>query len=174
MEEQSKNIDFIDLFYKFSMIIIAMSNLFYARYIYNAKDKKEDNEKKKDRKINWLKNLVLDYNLEHFYTTFDEIGVELLKLKESNDVVNIEDINNILAVKFIFLRTKFIDLLLAVDEDMYNDVLFKIDSLQDFLTEELFNEQNDFKNVETYDEILVQPLSEIKTNVLKIFFSYNG
>ena len=71
----------LDIFFKTATIIIAIANLFFVVKFFNLKNKKEDADKEKDRRINWLKTLVLDHSLDSFYSFFDSLETELNKLK---------------------------------------------------------------------------------------------
>lgn len=171
----AKEVDYIDICYKIAMITIAILNLCYALYVFKFKNNKEDKDKEKDRRINWLKNIILDYNLDNFYDFFKKSHEELSNLKNGNleDLVKGE-INDEIATLFINLRRDFTDSFLAVDDKIYADVMFNVDRLQDFLTNEIFNEENDFQDELIFQEIVEEPLSMAKSVILKIIFSYRG
>lgn len=66
---------------KIATVCIAICNLILTVKFFNFKNKKEDVDKENDRRIQWLKSLILDHNLKHFYAFFDALNIELNKLK---------------------------------------------------------------------------------------------
>jgi hypothetical protein len=54
-------------------VLIAMVNIVFAIYFFVRKDRKENKDKKRDIRIAWFKNLILDYTMEHFYGFFENL-----------------------------------------------------------------------------------------------------
>ena len=149
----------LDIFFKTATIIIAIANLFFVVKFFNLKNKKEDADKEKDRRINWLKTLVLDHSLDSFYSFFDSLETELNKLKEQN--LTIDDkkhVDDKLGDEFILLRRNFTDTLIAVDENLYKNVLNISDKLQTHLTETIFDNGINLAHPPKYQELVLEKL----------------
>ena len=165
----------LDVFFKAAMFILAIINLIYAVVIFKAKTKKDDADKERDRKISYLKTLILDHNLKHFYTFFDAIEIKLTPLKTS--ALNDEQkrvIHETLSEHFIELRRKFIDSLLAIDRDLYNSILLKTDELQTHLSMTMFDPGINLSHRPKFDEVITENLTTTKTEILKVIFAYRG
>lgn len=168
-----EGICFIDFFSKFALVIIALANLFFAIKFFNIKTEKDDEEKTKDRKVSWLKTLILDHNLEHFYKFFDLLDEELIKLKQSDlSDQKKQDINDVIAQHFIYFRRKFIDIHLAVDDDLYHRFMKLSDDLQDHITVSIFDQGINLDKEQKFNEVIESKLMETKTNFLKTFFCF--
>lgn len=160
---------------KLALVIIAILNLYFAKKFFNFKNVKDDKDKEKDRKIQWLKSLILDHNLKHFYDFFDKLDAELDKLKQDN--LTIEDkkeINAKIAEQFVFLRHKFIDMLLAVDNRLYDTFIESSDNLQDHITTAIFDQGINLTHQTKFDEVIKRKLMETKTEFIKCLFGYRG
>lgn len=165
----------LDIFFKSGTIIIAIANLFFVVKFFNLKNKKEDADKEKDRRINWLKTLVLDHSLDNFYSFFDTLETELNKLKEHN--LTIDDKKNIddkLGDQFILLRRNFTDTLIAVDENLYKSVLNISDKFQTHLTDTIFDNGINLAHPPKYQELILEKMTIAKTEIIKILFRYRG
>ena len=139
------------------------------------KSKKDDDEKEKDRKISWLKTLVLDHNLKHFYEFFNSLEKEFVALKQNalNDTQK-QEIDEKIAGHFIVLRRSFIDTLLAVDKTLYDKVLKKMDDYQGIITSSIFDNGINLAHQPKFEEILLNNLTTTKTDVLECLFNYRG
>jgi len=168
-------IDYVDIGFKAATFITAVSNLIFAILIYKLKNKKEDIDKEKDRRINWLKTLVLDYNLDHFYAFFDNVEPDLYRFKQTGLTDSQkQDIDAKVADHFITLRRKFIDSILAVDQTLYDNILIKSDSLQEHITNSVFDQGINLIHGPKFDDVLLKKLNETKTEIVKLLFSYRG
>jgi hypothetical protein len=173
--QPQENTDYLDIAFKTATICIALFNAYFAIKIFKDKNKKEDTEKERDRKIQLLKTLVLDHNLEYFYTIFDEIENELEKLKLPNltdqDKLiidsNIQDL-------FIKLRRKFYDSLLAIDETLYNNIENRCDELQSHFSLTIFDQGINLSHIPKYDDLINEKLIDSKTEIIRFLFSYRG
>lgn len=156
-------------------LIISLINLFYAINFFWRKDKKEDDVKERDLRISWFKSLILDYNLEHFHNFFQEIDKESQKLKPKKLPDKAKQvINEAIKDQQSFLRKNFVDMLLAVDDELYNSTLKELDKLTDHLTEVIFDSGINLTHAPKFEEEISQKISETKTNILKLFFGYKG
>ncbi len=167
--------DYLDIAFKTATITIAAINVIFAIRIFRVKSKKDDSDKEKDRKILWLKTLVLDHNLKHFYDFFDKIEIDLAALKQ----VNLSDdqkkvIDDKVADHFIAVRRKFTDLLISVDKTLYDKTLKLTDDLQEFLSSSMFDPGINLSFTPKYDEIISEKLTTAKTEIIRQLFTYRG
>lgn len=171
-EEGSSFLKTINVFYKFATVMIALFNLVFAIYIFIMKDKKEDNNKEADRKINLLKTLVLDYNLKYVYSFFDELETILSILKDPK--ANKVTIEQQIQVLFKGLNEKFIYFLSAVDNNLYNKILRKSDNFRDQLVANIFDEGINIHVDKQYNELIDKPYKVFKKDIIQDLFSYTG
>jgi hypothetical protein len=168
-------IDILDIAFKSATILIAGTNMFFAYKFFAFKNKKEDVDKEKDRKINWLKTLILDHNLKHYYSFFDDLEKELNELKKPNLTdINKQTIDEKNAELFIAIRRKFTDILLIVDNQIYKETIILFDKLQGELTETIFNQGINLSHPPKFEEEIMSRLASTKTDVIKRIFNYRG
>jgi hypothetical protein len=165
----------LDNTYKVAMVIIAGTNVYFAHKFFNFKNTKEDIDKEKDRKINWLKTLILDHNLKHFYVFFDQIESELMKLNTPNlNDIEKQAIDETNAEFFITIRRKFTDIFLVVDKKIYSDVMNSFDNLQSNLTETIFNQGINLSYKPKFEDEIMSKVCATKTEIINKIFNYRG
>jgi hypothetical protein len=173
--EPQNTVDYLDIAFKLAAICIALFNVIFAINIFRIKNKKDDSEKEKDIKIQLLKTLVLDHNLKYFYSVFDEIESELLKLKAPNLNDNQKSkIDSDIADLFIKLRRRFFDSLLAIDDDLYDVVIDFSDELQGHLTNSIFDQGVNLSHAPKFDELIKEKIIKTKTEIIRKLFNYRG
>lgn len=165
----------LDVFFKSATILIALTNLFFVIKFFNLKTYKDEVDKERDRRINWLKSLVLDYSLDDFYNFFDilENDLEGLKGQNINHQVKVQ-INDKISDQFIYLRRKFTDTLFAVDVNLYRDVLNLSDNLQSHLSMTIFDNGVNLAHPPKYQELVSEKLIRMKSDIIKLLFEYRG
>lgn len=165
----------LDIVFKVATILIAVINLGYAFYIFRYKDRKEQNEKEADLNIYWLINLILNHNLHFFYEFINSIEVELSHLKTQGitDETKV-GINANVGDQFSTLRIRFIDVLMAVDSNLYSKILDEMDKLQDHITETIFDPGINLSYEPKYQEKLLEAITRSKTDVIRVLFNYRG
>jgi hypothetical protein len=165
----------LDNFQKIATIVIAIANLFLLIKYTNFKNKKEDKEKENDRKINWLKTLILDHNLSKFYSFFDSVKAELanLRIRGMSDSQK-ETVDSKVGDHFINLRRDFIDILLAIDDKLYKQILEIIDKLQAHLTNTTFDDGINLDVDSKFNDLILEVLTKSKTDIIKLLFHYRG
>lgn len=156
-------------------IIIAIANVVLIIFIFRHNNKKDDSDKEKTRRQHLLKTLVLDYNMSKFYSFYQEIHKETNALLANN--LSNEDksrINENIKEKAVELRQNFIDMFLAIDDNLYQMLLSKIDELIDSLTNTIFDEGINLAFKPKYDEEVSKRIRESKTAIIGVLFSYTG
>ena len=66
---QSQN-STLDMVYKIATIVIATVNVILMFYVFKINYKKNDENKRKDRRISLMKSIILDHNLKYLYEIF--------------------------------------------------------------------------------------------------------
>lgn len=165
----------IDNVAKMATILIALANIFFAYRIFEFKDRKEDDQKERERKMQMLKTLILDHSLKDLFTFFDEISSELRILK--NNSLSVQEkiqIDLKIQEKIVNVRRKFIDLLIAIDNTLYDSILKSLDLLQEHITKSLFDEGINLSHEPKYNEIIEVKLTSVRTDIIKSLFNYKG
>lgn len=153
----------------------AAGNIGFNIYSFRKKNQREDEDRIRKQRLDWLKTLILDSNLTVFFDFFDHVEQELrhLTIPKSGEVekkLAIEKIND----QRIFLRRKFISLLAAVDENLYNCTLEKVDNLIDGFTANIADEGINLKHEPKFEEIIINRIIETRTEIIKEFFKFEG
>jgi hypothetical protein len=167
--------NYLDIAFKVATISIAIFNAIFAIKIFNLKTEQDKIDKNRDRKIQLLKTLILDHNFKNFYSIFDEIEDELIKLKETNlsdDKKSIIDSN--LSELFIKLRRKFYDSLLAIETPLYDEIKKQSDELQSHFSLTIFDPGINLSHIPKYDDLINEKLINTKTAIIKELFGYRG
>jgi len=165
----------LDTIYKIAMICIAFFNIFFAIYIFNFKNRKDDYANERNRKIGLLKSLVLDHNMKYLYDFFENIDKEVQALKLLNININEKrNTNDNLINLGIILRQNFIDTLIAIDKGLYTDIILTTDNLLDTLTENIFDEGINLSHLPMFEQKITKLITENKTSIIKTLFSYKG
>lgn len=165
----------LDIAFKAATVCIAGFNVYFAVKIFRLKDKKDETEKERDRKIQLLKTLVLDHNLKNYHSIFNDIEQQLILLKQANLSTNDKQIiDTQIADYFIQLRSKFYDALLAIDDNLYESIKDKADCLQTHITNTIFDPGINLSHQPKFDELVTQKLTTTKTEIIRTLFKYRG
>lgn len=157
-------------------LIVSIVNLVIVIVFFNRRNEKEDRDTRRKQRIDWFKTLILDSNLTHFYQFFDAIEGEMHKLAKTsspNDSLK-EKVNEAIKAHQRTFRLRFVDALLAVDKSLYEEVVKIADSLTDRFTESIFDSGINLHHPPKYEEIVITPLSETKTSMIRQILSYEG
>jgi hypothetical protein len=165
----------LDIAFKSATILIAAFNAYFAVKFFWFKDKKDELEKERDRKIQLLKTLVLDHNLTHYHSIFDKLEGQLQEL-QSNGLTDPakQNIDSKVGDLFIELRSKFYDALLAIDDKLYDNIKTKADFLQTHITNSIFDQGINLAHLPKYEELIKQKVISTKTEIIKVLFNYRG
>lgn len=167
--------NWIDIVHKIATIIIAGCSLYFTRYIFFHNKESQAADKEKDRNFNSLKVLVLDHSLKHLYCFFENTIPLLNEFKAEN--ISDEQkslINDKIADEFIGLRMKFVDLLLAVDNKLYKEILGKLDTFQQHISETVFDNGVNLSHTPKFDELILVYHTNLKTEIISTLFKYKG
>jgi len=145
-------------------IIIAVTNCVWTIYVYI-----------KTTRLNGLKSLVLDHNIQYLYDFFSNIENktnELKSLKDKKDEQTIketkEQINESILQSSKLFEQKFIDLFLAVDNKTCQKLKEETDKLTDALTEAIFNDGINIYVDKIYDEYIAYHISIHKSKIISL------
>lgn len=165
----------IDLLTKIATIVIAVAGTYLSFYIFNHNKKRSAIDREKDRNIQSFKSLILDHNLKFLYSFFESISGVLEEFKAPNLSDEAKSaISERVSDQFRFVRYKFVDILLAVDENLYNTILSKMDDFQQHLAESAFDNGINLSHAPKYEEIVTFKEVEFKTEIIKTLFLYKG
>lgn len=169
------DIDWWDRITKISTIVIAGCNLFLVVFLWNRKNKRDDRDKERDRKLALLKTLILDHHLTDFYECYKNLNNDVEALKTVNPAEGFKfKVYEKIESSFISLREQFIELLLSVDQDLYDSLLMLSDELQDNLANAIFDEGILISNEIKFNELIAQPIAETRTKMIRVLFEYRG
>ena len=156
-------------------VLIALVNIAFAVYFFVRKDRKENKDKKRDIHIAWFKNLILDYTMEHFYGFFENLESIMDGLAGgSPSRLDKQNAEAAILAEEIKLRKKFIDTLLAVDSVLYQRAIDAVDQLTDELKASIVDPGINLSHKPKFEEKVLKPLSETRTDILKLLFAYEG
>lgn len=163
----------LDRISKMSTIVIAALNVFLTIFIFSRNYKKNIADKEQDRKLHLFKTLILDHNLSEFYSFYSNLERTLLMLKK--EILSDNERQQIIDESeshFIKLTKNFTDTLLAIDINLHQEVLDRIEKYQ----EELFTSISDkgivLSHEPKFDEIITNSMSRSKTSILTILYNY--
>lgn len=170
-----QNPSILDTTCKIATVFIALINVCLVVYIFMRNTNKDNKNNEKNRKINLLKTLILDYNMKYLYLFFENTTNESLKLAEGvlNDVTK-REINDKLLSFGNELRQKFTDPFLAVDPVLYNNILHSTDVLLDSITNSIFDEGINLSHAPKFEELITNNVTNTKTRIIKLLFNYSG
>ena len=167
-------ISLLDIFSNWANIIIAAAALIFTIYIFFFNNNREEEKNQKDRQSESLKTIILEHNLKFFFNFYEDIFKiihpvsEKILTDDEKSVLNDEMQNS-----QKLLRLKFLDLLLAVDKQLYNEILANTDQLIDNLTEKLFDEGINLQHYPKFEEEVIERLSTSKTNSVRVLYNFN-
>jgi hypothetical protein len=172
----------LDSIAKVSQIVIASSTLLlgYFVFVYNkTKDSRtalltaQSNER--TIKLQWFKELVIQPNLTHLYSFFENLESLKQKITSDNlvddDALSLNRYVNDLASEF---RKNFYDILLSIDSNLYNEIKTNIDELVTKLTTAISNDEHKLTNEKTYNKVILDPITSSKNQLLSSLFKYRG
>ena len=171
MENQS----LLDIFCKIATVIIALVNIGLVIYIFAKNSKRDVTDKEKQRKINLLKTLVLDYGMRYFYQFFDDIETESKKLKNKDLEENSKKaISERLQILNYNLEKKFTDLFGGINDNLRKNIITETDKMFDGISGSIDNPGINLYVEVMYNEHIARKITDCKSEIIKILFSYAG
>lgn len=158
-----------------SMLVIALANIVFVIYMFVKGHKNDVDAEERARKIDLLKTLVLDYNMEKFYSYFSKITKKVNDLKKSNINDGIKtEVNDYIMDEAIIVRQEFLVLLAAIDKKLYDSMLHQLDLLNDHLTNTIFDKGYNLSDDKKFKELITDHISDAEIALIKILFNYKG
>ncbi|MDM1067408.1 hypothetical protein HXZ88_17655 [Myroides odoratimimus] len=161
----------LDNISKISNIIIGGLTVTLAFYVFVFQKEKD----KKDRKIQWLKDLVIEPNL----SKVTEFYNELHKLKEKIDTDSLDNETKQELIEKVKesasnFRKIFLNLIESMAPTLHKNIFDNIDQLSDLLTETISNDELKLTNKKTYERVIESPINSSYSEVLAYIFEYEG
>lgn len=178
--------NYAELFKSFFPLISLLLNLVVTGYFFYFKNKKENKELEKKiaredaeierkTKMDWFKTLILDSNLKYFHEFFEKVEEEMkILLAEGIDEAVKTKVNETIKDYHKKFRVRFIDSLLAVDDDIYDNLIKISDELIDSFTNSIFDPGINLSHLPKFEEIVIKQISETKTQMIQELFKFKG
>lgn len=178
----------------FANIVIALSNLVLAWYIFvyqKNKDKQDDcsrREKeyrdelkalqlqKQNIRLLWFKELIVQPHLESITDFYKNLQNISQKMSQINDDISDDlrsKISSSIKDEYSILRDSFVYVLKIVNENLYTDMRDNLDSIIDQITKDLFDPNLNFKDPKIYKE-LCSRISDSRNYLIGKLYNYKG
>ena len=158
-----------------SMLVIALANIIFVIYMFVKGHENDVDAEERSRKIDLLKTLVLDYNMEKFYSYFTNITKKANDLKVPNITEEIKtDVNEYIIDQTIIIRQEFLILLAAIEKELYDSMLEQVDRLQDHLTDTIFDKGYNLSDDRKFTELITDRISDTEIALINKLFNYKG
>lgn len=172
----------LDVAYKLATVTIALFNVFYIIYINRSKNKDTAAQRAAERRIDLLKTIVLQPNLNKMYEFLDELWAELEKLKlgdidnkntQSENVVKMQ-IEPIIQDKFNQFRSDFIIALNATAPALGEKVKEISDNMRDTLLSNMADEGINLWVTSYFNDRIKSVFEKGKKDLINALFNYDG
>lgn len=160
---------------KVATVLIALANILWIIYVFFQNIKNTNEKDERLRKLSLLKTLVLDYNMKAFYDYFADVNEITSKLKQnnlSNDQK--KDINNDIIERERKFENEFLDVLLAINKNLYTQLQTLADGMVDHFTNSIFDPGINLYVEDKFNDLIETKLIETKREMIKALFSYKG
>lgn len=165
----------LDNICKIATVFIAVANILWIIYVFFQNKKSTDDRDERSRKLGLLKTLVLDCSMPLLYKFFSDVKVEVEKLRERN--LN-DDAKKRINASIIELEQKFendfLDVLLAINNSLYEDMKTQADNMVDQFTDAIFDPGINLYVEDKFNDKIASKLVETKRMMIKTLFSYKG
>lgn len=172
----------VDVFSKWSQIILGVLTLCLAFYVFiyqKNKDKKDvvkaDLIAKKAIKLQWFKDIIIEPNVQYLFKFYENVSGIKQKIKSTD----LSDDEKVEIIQFIKeeqsqLRKSFLDLVRCIDSKLFDSIFDNIDLLTDALTNTISNDELKLKNDRTYEREINSKIQSSYAIVMEMIFSYEG
>ena len=165
----------LDNICKMATVFIAVANILWIVYVFFQNKKSTDDRDERSRKIGLLKTLVLDCSIPHLYKFFSDVKDEVKKLREKNLT---DDTKKEINATIIELEQKFendfLDVLLAINDSLYDNLKTQADNMVDQFTDAIFDPGINLYVEDKFNDKIASKLVETKRMMIKTLFSYKG
>lgn len=162
----------LDVFYKISMVLIAIANIIYVIKLNLGKKKEEQEILEQNRKIDLLKVVVLQTRLDVLYDVFEKINNALLILKSST--ANKKQVEKELQIQLKYLQDHFLVYILGVDPKLKEQLSNVSDEFRDGLVETIADQAYNLYVERCYEERVQVPFNKYRQSMISILFNYRG
>jgi hypothetical protein len=161
----------LDNFEKISNVIIAFLTLLLGFYVFVYQRIKD----KKDRRSQWLKDLIIEPKLANIDEFYSNIGSLKLKIN-TNELTEVQKIEIISEIKFNSsnFRKNFLIYLQFLAPTLHINLQTNIDKLTDELTDVISNDELKLYNEKTYEREINNRISNSHSYILQQLFEYHG
>ncbi|WP_125226299.1 hypothetical protein [Leptospira neocaledonica] len=161
----------MDVTYKICVVVLSFTNLLTTIYLFWTKTGLDTDEKEKDRKIQGIKALILDYRMKDYFELFKSIANDLQKYNLSKKTIGQKiKLNSSLLTFLSELRINFIDNFIAIDNSLYKKLLIMADSAFDKVSEMISEEENAVKSVGEMEKVFLR----LRTDIIGEIYSFRG
>lgn len=175
-------INIIDIVYKLATVAIAGINIYYIVKINNSQKEDLEIQRRKERKIDSFKTIVLSPNLNKMYSFFDELWIELKKLKfEDTPNKNMESIKKEkgkieekLQILFSRFRSEFIIIIDATTPSLGKKIKNISDEMRDKIIENIGDDGINLWVDKYFNDRIKQIYDDGRKKMVNALFEYNG
>ena len=172
LEHATNLASIIDWACKVAMVIIAIFNIIYAIKLDFFKNKKDEEKEIRNRKIGFLKSLILDHNLTHLYEFFVELKSALEKLRAPEP--NKREVETNIQEAFSKLENSFIIYLEAADSKLGKTIRKQCDDYRDCLMSKIVDEGINLYVEYQYNDSIKTPFDTLRSDIIRTIFNYKG
>lgn len=152
--------EWLDVLCKIATVIIALANIVFAIIIF-----------KRNKQRELVKTLVLDHSIKHFYKYFEDLDLELCKLKDpqANEDTKKGIEKNIQSLGLVF-EQRFIDLFLYINPNLHSELKNMIDDMFGKIMKSVFDEGINIYVESQYNEKIANVMIKTKASIIKLLF----
>lgn len=155
-------------------VVIAVVNVILLVRTSNKSKKADIAKNEQNRRLELFKTLVLDQNMEVFYKFYDDFTDESERLLTADTLESKKEIDQKLQEQTRYFRQRFTNILSAIDEQLYKDILNTTDSLMDPITEAIFDQGINLAHKPKFEEKISKVISDNQVKMIKILYHYKG
>lgn len=154
-------------------LVIAIGGLILSGYVFFQERKFSEVQNDSNRRLELLKTLILDHNMEPFYEIFSKLTSSTDRLKDESDTENHrEEVESEVQNLLRNLNEQVLMLFHAIDQVLYDNLLSESDKCRDILVENIGDETLQFNLPDQYLENILSHINRAKHRMIKIIFDY--
>lgn len=165
--------DLLDRIDKIANIIIAAFTLGFSIYIYIKTTTTDNKKHKSGKKIEFLKTIILERNMSYFFDFHEQI----LSFLQTFQNRTISDPDKITISVFLTdeaskYRSKFYDLLLPIDRDLYTKIKSNSDNLTDTLVLKINDTHINYLDSNNFQNEIEDIIINSRNDSLSLIFNF--